>query len=457
MKPEEFVQSVKESSHRAVKFGREAAVAYYSKVTGASREDADAFYDGVKPLFSSANNIVLNMSPEDVVLLLMSGQAKYASGFSAVAEKRAQAERAMGCFGMFPTYAVLTDRIEGNRGSGRCSVILAEVRDRSILVSGDANRLRSPMRQDYVVDARDVMYSFEDAADCRAASAIMSLTMSDLSQSPDAVADILSDPLRQYGLCDVLVFGPIAATDAAAVVADSQATAGQVRECLDKAGRLLPVILSEKDSQVVTSKTEEDDVEQAPAVNPPSMFCSGSHVTMKPSSSGNSGTGTVVEASPDSLTVEWGGGKRVIYDMTEALMRLMPAPSYSESGLGTIAYSLPGMDEEAVSVLSSSGIDPVTVYAAVSHARPVSENELSWEGRMVSALLGLGIRASYVDGFVYAEDDPKAAFKRWRWAEARLPSGHRLIVDADSRKIVIRAGDAEDYVKLSPETSLVFE
>ena len=454
--PEEFVQSVKESSKDAVKFGRAAAVTYYSKVTGASKEDAESFYDGIKPLFSATNNIIINMSPSETVAFLISGQAKYGSGFSAVAEKRAQAERVMGCLGLFPTYAVLTDRIEGNRGGGKCSVILADVRDRSILVSGDISRLRNPMRPDFVKDPKVVMYSFDDAADCRASAAIMRLTTSDLVQSPATVAGILSDPMRQYGLCDILVFGPITTVDAAAVVVDCQESAGQVRGCLEKINRLVPVILSEKDSQIV-SPVEEEPSSPTGLVIQPAMFAVGGPVAMKPSASGNFGKGTIVEASPERLTVEWGEGKRVVYDMAEALMRLMPAPSYGEKGIGAVAYSLPGMDDEAVSVMSDSGIDPVTVYAAVSHARPLSDKEMDWEGRVVSALLGVGIKASFVDGFVYAEEDPKTAFKKGRWAEAKLPNGQRLVVDASSRKVVIKAGSAEDYVKCNPDTSIVFE
>lgn len=447
----EFIKKVKESSGQAVKFGREAAIRHCVK-QGMPEDDAEILYDVVREMMSQAKaKTVLNMDPE--ILISFIGGGKYRPPFNC-SQKKAQAERAMGCLGLSAAYAMVTEKQEGDRGRGCCSVVLSGMEEKTILLAGDPMRVRNPDREDYVSDPFNVLYVYGDMASCRASAAICSLAKGDLMGGADVILRTLADPVMEYGRCEAMVFSEIGPQSVSIIITDSDSKAEGIRHVLDQVGRAMPVFVSGKDVKIVGTRIEEDEI--SPKRGEAMLFRSGDRVAMKPSAANPRIMGTILEVSDGEITVQWDDSQRAVYGAVEAMMRLMPAPSPTPGAKGMVVYALPGMDVETVRTLCAVGVDPVTVFSLASHARPASETAKGWEENLVNSLKGIGIEAHVVDGFSPDEESTKA-FRKRRWVEGRLRDGCRLVIDASPRKILVMAGSVDEYVVPSPESKLVFE
>ena len=127
-------------------------------------------------------------------------------------------------------------------------------------------------------------------------------------------------------------------------------------------------------------------------------------------------------------------------------MRLMQAPADAARPGGMVAYSLPGMDDQAVIMLSAAGIDPVTLYSLASHHQPGSHGSHGHVDGLIKSLSAVGVEGKLVQGYVPAGDDSADAYKHGEWIEASLPTGARLTVELRPDGIVIKAGDPDEYI-----------
>jgi hypothetical protein len=407
-------------------------------------------------------HVVLNMPTRAVIALVQSGkhssqESEESCAFNKSAAKRKQAEAVLGCDGLSPIYASVTSKVEGDRGYGNCSLVLKGIGERTAMVGGDILRVRNPARADYVSDPSLVLYSYEDMADCRAAAAMLAIPEAILLAGPDAVMKEVSSPDKDYGTCQSLVFGGIVASDVARIVTDSKSAANDIRAALRAAGRLLPVAVSESPITVYGGTREpEDEAPSRPSAQQ-MHFKAGDRVTMKPQPSNPVVLGTIMDVANGVITIQWDDSQRAVYDMAEALMRVMTAPSAESRVDGMVVYSLPGMSDESALALSTAGVDPVTVYSVVSHARPASPAADWWKENLLKSLADLGLNAHKVRGYVRNDGPTAEAFLSKDWIEAKLPGGARLVIDVSSDNARIEAGEAEDYVTPSPDARIVFE
>jgi hypothetical protein len=451
---QEFVSRVRESSAKAKDAGRAEAVAHARKVGGLAEEAAASLYASVKEAFSKKTRIVLNVPPEDVSSFLSGGKLN-----QTYSERRAQVERAVGCFGLSPIFALLTDKLEGNRSVAACSMILEGVSDRVVLVNGDAGRLRNPSRQDYKADPAEVLYSFEHKDDCRAAAAILALGPHELAGGPpQAVAEVLDDD-KDYGVCHVLLFGGLSPSNVSKVVVPDEEALGCVRACLDKANRLVPVESSSRRVKVRNPGLERERFEpDAPFAQSPAMlhFAVGDRVACKPMASAPVALGTVLDMSDGRVVVQWDTMDRTVFDLVEALARLMDAPRMPQPKAGEVVYSLPGMGADTIALLASLGVDPVNLYAVASTRVPAREGE-GMDEDFAKAMAAIDVPGKVVRGFAPAGDDSVLAFVPRKWFEARLPYGNRLVVDLTTKGPRIEAGEAPDYLLRPQYTDVPLE
>lgn len=458
----DFVKKVAASSVLARNYGQSAACAYYARVMSATKPEAEAFYDAVKGALAD-NKIVLNMSGVALSEFLAAGRfspdhsrSDEDRKFNNHSHKRSQAEKAMGCNGLSPVYASLTKGTEGDRQYGDCSVVLSGLGGEAVLVSGDTARLRNPSSPDYVPDASLVLYSMDDAADCRAAAAILALPESVLLAGPLAALDAIGSAGNEYGVCEAMLFGDVSASAISQITVESEASACGFRTRLASMGKLCPVVVS---SRPITIYGRSADPEGAPPrlSVPQKHFSMGDRVAMKPTASNPAVLGTIMDVSNGLVSVQWDDSQRAVYDMTEALMRVMSAPEPAKRVDGMVSYSLPGMDDATVIALSLLGIDPVTLYSMASHAKPASPEAGWWQEPLLKSLAGMGINAYVAKGFAKNSGPDTLAFVPHKWLEARLPGGARLVMDVGDSGITIRAGDPEDYILPSPDAKIVFE
>jgi hypothetical protein len=454
----EFVERVKQSSPKARSFGREAAVARFQKITRTDKDSAERFYDSVKAALAG-DQVVLNMEVDDLSQFLSKGefsQSGSSGKFNHLTSKRAQAERAIGCHGLAPVYANISKHIEGDRSLGNCSVILSGIGDRTVLVSGDLARLRNQASPDFIADPTLVLYSGEDISDCRAAAAIMALPDRTILSGTDVALRELVSQGTEYGCCEALIFGGIDTSCISRIVVDSDDMAVAVRVALDTLHKVCPITVS-KQPITVYGHSADPMEPAAPKSVPQQHFKSGDRVAMKPGPTSSNVRGTILAVDNGNVTIQWDNSQHGVYDMAEALMRVMAAPEEPQRIDGMVAYSLPGMDNETVLALSTLGIDPVSVYTIASHGQPASPSAEWWEDRLIQSLKGMGINAYVAKGFVKNSSEDSLAFVPHKWLEARLPGGSRLVMDVGPQSLTIRAGDPEDYVLPSPDSSIVFE
>ena len=164
----------------------------------------------------------------------------------------------------------------------------------------------------------------------------------------------------------------------------------------------------------------------------------------------------ILDASGGKVAVEWKNGDRTVFDLAEALARLMPAPKLRPMVTGDVTYSLPGIDEESALMLDSMGHDPVSLFSLASTLVPPSHGVKWSESEFIKAMVTLGIKGKFVDGFA-KEEEGDLAFIPKRWFEASLPYGERLVIDTVPGAIEIVAGRARDYMYLPEFTEVAVE
>jgi hypothetical protein len=452
-KADDFIQKIKDNAHTAIEHGKKTAIAHYVNMTGADAAEGEAFYLAVKAI-ASQSNVVLNLSATSLLVFMASNEYKpmfenpdLMSKFNHYAGKREQTERALGCFGLSPTYASVTFLQEGDRGYGKCAMKLEDISDSAILICGDSFRVRNPSRPDYVADANLILYPFSAMQDCKAASIITSMSKHDLAAGPARSLESLLDPTKEFGRCEALIFKKVVPANVTEIVAASVDASKTIRKILMRMGKMIPVVTCRNDGEIISPTTEKETDDDPLIKNSQQKhFCIGDRVATKPTAQHPRVIGTVIDITNGQITVQWDNKEaRSMFDMVEALMRLMNAPEKSPVEKGMVVYQLPGMDEHTVMVLSASGIDPVSLYSMASHFKPAATNSKGSLERMIDSMASLGLHANIIKGFV--PDDGEHAFKHQEWIQAKLPSGDRLIIDFDSNRLIIKAGDTEDYIE----------
>lgn len=453
-KTDKFIQDVKDNCATAVEYGKTMAKKHYMEMTGSDEAEAEAFYHGVKALCSQSK-VVLNISPSNLIVFLMNDEyqpmfesPELLARFNHYAAKREQAERALGVFGMNPTYASVTLLPEGDWGYGKCAMRLDDVGDEAVLLCGDSFRVRNPSRPDYVEDAKRIIYPFSALADCKAASIIMAMGRAELAGGPAVALTNTMNPKKEFGRCEVLIFKKVSAKNVMEIVAATQESAKVIRKILMRMGKIMPVVTSSNEPDIISpaADKEEDD---HPSIKRSQQkhFCIGDRVATKPMPSHPRAFGTIADVADGQITVQWDSGERGIFDMIEALMRLMAAPGETKDGSGMVVYSLPGMDDETVLILSASGVDPVSLYSLASHHKPAADNMHGSLQNIIASMGAMGIQATVIKGFVpKSEDSTSEAFVPREWVEAKLPNGARLVIDVSPSTMIIRAGDPEQYI-----------
>lgn len=449
----EFIQGVKDNASNAIEFGKNQATKHYMNMTGAKEDEADAFYHGVKALCSESK-IVLNASATGLLVFMAHGEycpvhetPELTGKFNHNAAKREQAERAIGCFGLMPTYANVTLLEEGDRNYGKLALRLANIGDSTVLVCGDTYRTRSPARPDYVADAKMLLYPFFALADCKATSIILAMGKHDLAAGPAvAVASILERD-KEFGRCEALIFAPVRPENIKEIVAASADASKTIRKILMRLGKTMAVKTSTRDPKIISpgfDKEFDDDPMVKNSVQ--QHFCLADRVTTKRTAQNPCVMGTIVDVSNGQITVEWDNQKRSIFDQAEALFRLIAAPKQTPLKQGMVVYQLPGMDEETLLTLSTAGIDPVSLYSLMSHHKPVSGEKKGLLDQMIISMESLGLHGHKVIGYVPTTggDD---AFRPHEWIQAKLPTGVNLTIDLNADTPVIKVGEAVDYIE----------
>lgn len=457
-----FLAKVSTGTNDAKNFGKASAINHYMEMTGAESEEAEAFYEMVKTECSKCR-IVINLTSSSLVRMLADGgyspvvEDSDSGKFNHYVQKRKQAEKIIGCDELSPAYANVTFLKEGDRKYGECAVELADISDAAILICGDSLRLRNPTRADYVDDPTLILYDFSHLADCKAASIICAMSRNDLSGGPSNALESMRNSLtKEAGCCEALIFKPVMPSNIAGVTAFDEPNAVRIRKILAKMGVIVPVHVSDnvpKVSNPHSDSEEKDDPKKENAIQ--LHFGISDRVALKPMPSHPRLVGNIVDVSDGNVTVQWDNNTRTIYDMPEALMRLMAAPSAESQDSDIRIYSMPGMDNETLSVLSASKVDPVSLYSLISHHRPPCNGATGNIEALVKALQDIGIGTREIHGFV--ESDGDEPFETRAWLESELTNGARLVIDVSHDRLIIRAGDADDYVVPTPHPKIEIE
>jgi hypothetical protein len=276
------------------------------------------------------------------------------------------------------------------------------------------------------------------------------MTARDAALGPERFLESLASPSgTEYGRCTGLLFGDVKPENVERILVGEEG-ALRLRKFLGEMGRLLPVFASGRSVSFLDPHSASDE-EEAPAkaTAKQRLFQAGDRVATKPHVSDRR-AGTILGATPGGITIQWDGGGRTLLGMVEALAYLMEMPRGETPREGMVMYSLPGVSEETVGVLNDSGIDAVTLFSLLSHARPGGKAATGHEALLPRLLGKLGLRASKVSGYGPAPEGSEAAFEPKSWFEARLPRGQRLVIDLAHDKLVMEAGDADDYIPSSP-------
>lgn len=451
---EKFIQNVKDNAPKAIAFGKNLAIKHYMAMTGADEAEGDAFYHGVKALCSKAR-AVLNISASNLLLFMVDNEYKpiaespeLSAKFNHFAAKREQAERAMGCFGLNPAYASITFLEEGDWGYGKCAMTLDDIANDAVLLCGDSFRLRNPTRIDYVADPNLVLYPFSALDDCKASSIIIGMKQHDLAAGPAEALSNIMDDSQEFGRCEAIIFKTVTPRNVIEIVAHSEETAKTIRKILMRMGRVMPVATSTDEPKIIYAPADKEmDDEPATKNVPQKHFTLGDRIMTKRTANHfqPSILGTIIDVANGNITVQWDNEERSIFDMGEALFRLMDAPKQAETGKGMIVYNLPGMDDQTVLILSGSGIDPVSLYSLASMHNPASDALSGALQNMIKSMSNLGLHGSVVVGYA-PTDGEESAFGSKQWIEAKLQTGARLIVDLSPEGMKIIAGDSEDYI-----------
>lgn len=444
-----FLSKVRDNSSRASSSGKEDALLHVRSIRGEDESFAEALYSKAKEALGDLR-IVVNAVPKDVEAFLKGSPLRNTDS-----AEFAQARRALG-IEETPLVGLLTSKPEGNRSAGEWSLVLSDVGDEAVLLSGDMGRVRNPTRGDFKPDPSDVLYSWEQATSCKASASIMALGSHELSGSIEEAIARLTDEDVDYGPCHVLLMGSVTPEKVSKLVVPDMEALREARSILDGVGRLLPVHVSTRTVRLRAPEWQHEEEDTPPRRNPSPLYLSeGDSVVLKPLASNGNASGVVTGVSGGKVTVEWQNGQRVAYDLFEALARLMPAPRSIPPVLGDVSYSLPGMTRKAFSILSALDIDPVDIYSVASTYTVPCEEVPVDEDRMTGVMRSMGIHGKFVDGFVPGEHN--VAFVPHRWYEASLPYGNRLVIDLSSPRPKVVAGDAQDYLILPEFTQVPAE
>lgn len=448
---QKFLSRVKEGTNRAVVKGKEDAIRHVSKVSGMAPEKAERIYEAIQgrtPL-----RVVVNATLEDARFFLKGDGLR-----QPCSDKTRQIESAMGCSGLDPVYGLLTDKEEGNRVLGDVSIVLGDVSESVVLVNGDAGRIRNPSRLDFRENPGDVLYSWEKAKECRASAALLAMEAHELASAPDMIVAELFDHGKEYGPCQALVFGGISPSDVSKIVVADQESLDSLRGLMGELRRLVPAEVSKRSVRIRAPLWQHEEVDSPTRARKPQalFFNVGDEVACKPTPSNPRATGIVLDASGGKVAIEWKNGERTVFDLAEALARLMPAPKLRPLLTGDVVYSLPGVDEDSAMLLDSMGYDPVSVFSLASTLVPPTLGVKWSESEFVKAMRTLGVNGKFVDGFA-KEEEGDVAFVPKRWFEASLPYGERLVIDTVPRSIKIVAGRAQDYMYMPEFTEVAVE
>lgn len=444
----DLIQRVRAAAPIAVARGREAAISKYRGKTGAGEQEAASFYDALKQLIQD-NVLTLTVPTRAVAELLGTGRAPVLDNpsighFSLLAAKRGRLERELG-LASSPWYGHVSRSKAPRRWRGHCSMAIRGARDRVVIARGSLDRALDADEDGHDPDPLSMLYAWDNLDDCRASAIIQSLDFSSLAGSPALALEAAL--AERSGVCDAMFLGDPSPYDVGELTVFAEDDCRLLQEAMMSGLRLVPMALDRIDA------SGEDDVPDerpraAPVVPRPGYLAVNSRVTMKPTAQNPVSTGMVVENSNGRVVVQYSDGERIIYDMAEALSRLLPlsAGEPSPSGGGLVAYSLPSLDDESVLVLSDNAIDPVTLDAFASHHCPPHRQAEGWENGFVKALEAVfGVKGRLVRGYA-REENGASAFRQSTWIEGRLPDGDRLVIEPQYPKWVIRAGDAEDYI-----------
>lgn len=446
MSPQEFIKKVKENSQKSVAYGKDSAIEYFQSLTNSSKKDAENFYMAVRSAYSSLM-VVANTSSDNLVSFLETGvwaPSTPEGDAGKYAKKRDEFSARMG---IAPSaYASITHRTSGDRRFGPVSVSLGGSRDMTACLAGDALRSSDPSRPDYVTDPMLAFYSWDDVADCKASSSILSMPSGKVLQG---TASILNDILDgvEFGRAEAFVFGEVSPRNSRKIVVATTEEASSLSVALSSLSMFVPVYVDPQRDQIVDpwSKRTEEHVPEKPSA-PMRYLAVGDLVVTKPMASSMVKNGQVIDVSDGIVTVQWDDSTRSIWGVAEAMARLMAAPKRPKEKTDMTGYVLDGMDDRTARLLSAYGYDPVSLYSLVSHAKPASPMAKGWIRPMLDKLEAMGIKASKTSGFRETRRG-NIAFMSHDWFEARLPDHCRLVIDVNSDEIRIVAGEAEEYVK----------
>jgi hypothetical protein len=257
---------------------------------------------------------------------------------------------------------------------------------------------------------------------------------------------------NEPGSCDAVIFTPFGPDAVSEVIASDEESAAKARKILERIGKILPVSVGEE-------TLEKPKFQDEPELPKPSAeqqhFSVSDRVTPKPRLN-NPSFGTITDVSEGVITVQWDHGNREIYDIAEALMKLMTIETPCSSLESTVIYKLPGMEESAAKVLSSAGIDPVTIYSLASFAKPPHAKASGWEKTLSKSLSSIGLNAKIIVGYLRNKEG-KIAFSPGHWVEAKLPGSNRLVIEMTQSGPVIHAGRAKDYVVPGTDSHIILE
>lgn len=427
----------------AVAKGKEAATSHYRKHTGASEEDASKFYEAVREICRQAR-IMVDLPSDALVSFLVGGPClPQQEGYNL---KQRRLQKVLGTEDRFSQGSL---RIRPRTAGGNYALVM-DPSDDVALFGGDLDKTWNSLRDDYQPEVSGTIYDGSSMADCKASSVICAMSSTDLAAGPNSLLERISD--SDLGSCDVVILRPFGPDSVSEIVAPNEGDAVKVRKILEKIGKILPVSVAEKASEELGSAPE-------PELPRPSAsqehFSVSDRVAHKPRLN-NPSFGTITDVSEGVVTVHWDEGKHEVYDVAEALMRLMTVSCPPPSIGGTVVYRLPGLEESAAKVLSSAGIDPVTIYSLASFAKPAFPLAGGWEGVLLRSLSSLGLNAKKVSGYV-RKGEGKPAFSVCHWVEAKLPKGNRLVIEMTQSGPRIHAGRAKDYVVPKGDFSLTLE
>ena len=447
MNSQKFMERVKENSNKAVSYGKDAAVAYFQSLTNSSKKEAEDFYMSVRSAYESPR-VVANTSVENLIAFLETGiwaQGEADGDAQDYSQKRTFFSSKIGVDPV--AYASITLRPSGDRRFGPVSVTLNGVRGVTACLAGDVLRSVDPARPDYIDDPMLAFYDWEDVADCKASSSILSMPSGRILQGTASVMQDILDGV-EFGRAEAFIFGELSTKNSGKIVVATIEEAENIREALESVSKLAPIYVEPQRDQVVDPWGKNTSERVPEKLSKPMRYLAVGDmvVTKSMASSATRKTGQIIDASDGVVTVQWEDSTRSVWGLPEAMARLMPAPKKAKEKTGLTGYILDGMDDRTARLLSAYGYDPVSIYAFVSHAKPAAPMAKGWIRPMLEKLEDMGIKASKTSGFRETRTG-NIAFLEHEWFEARLPDHCRLIIDVGADDLRIVAGDAEEYVK----------